>query len=1080
MATMMSCNGRLTALISVAWIVLLQAIALPQGFRTLSVQKLGFVDPGYFLIAPDAYDSLGFLDHSGVTIRRRSSGVISTLQSYGDSVITHFLAVGSTTQFLRRNRMLDATDTLRLSGGYPIDFHEGKMWSDTTYMVLGHDDRIVDLSGSVQGGRKDAIVRGAIIQERSLKTGDVLFEWKSLDHIPTTDATDDIDLTQSRIDYIHVNSITADPSGNIILSCRHLDEVICISRTSGSVLWRLGGEKSRGNQFTFTNDTAQSFSGFSHQHTAFYTTRGTLMLFDNGNLKPEPRSSRVVEYTLDTTRRTATRVWEYIPSPRVFSASMGSASELENGNVLIGYGLVNQPVGSPLVAHEVNRRSQVVAEISDASGTPLASYRVLKTRMGMCGLYRKVSSAGIVTFASADSTTHVSMNLKRVTFSTGVVVERHSYAPRLITFVGAPHCGTLPMRWVVRVEDTSAVRGELIFDLGSMSSVEDPEKIRLLYRPNEGQEGFMPLEGAYVADRKAIVLPVILTGEFMLAYKDCFDPIPVTPLNSAVEVSTSPKLVWKVAALADAYDVEFSTDASFTTPQRFTTRRTDTTLSSLVHAQTYHWRVRKRYSNSVGPWSSVFSFTTQIGLCALISPVLSGKDTMAILPGQTFRWTRGSGSNQSRLTISEAELGIPVVDVTTMADTFSVGNRLEPNTRYTWTVRGVKGTITGRPAAAAFIITAPSQPVLTSPQPEAMLPYAQSTLFSWEPVLGAVRYGLVIRSARDSSVLYRDTTIRSPWVRVNSLPKNHPMVWECRAIGRYGSGLVSEPRAFTLVFDSPLQRPILINPRGNEHPFGADSIAFAWTTVQDATLYRLQVFDQRRATSALIDSTLSTSAVGLTGYSPSTSYYWRVMAINDRTVSPWSDTARFITAEERTNLGLLPLRPTTDAEDVPTTGQLQFSTSDTYREYEVELSRNPDFRVLDTALTTLSGTAWYNGLLERTRYFWRAIGIDVQQQRTTGPASSFITQRATVDVPDQHSQSRISIRQVGQDLEIIGLPSDAMTCSIYDVLGQHIVTATSTDRDACRIQKPLTNGVVVVVITTPQNVLLWKGATLLR
>lgn len=1069
-------------LVTIACLVGPQAARMQaqSGFRNISVSRLGFAAPGYFLIAPDAYDSLGFVDHSGVRTRRNHSGVISTLQDFGDSVLTHFVAVGSSTQFVRRDRNLVITDTLTLSGGYPVDFHEGKMWTDSSYIILGHDDRTMDLSKSVVGGRIDAVVRGAVIQERTL-SGTLLFEWKSLDHIPVTDATEDIDLTQARIDYIHVNSINRDQNGDLIISCRHLDEIICVRRTDGDVLWRFGGKKSRGNEFTYTNDITPGFTGFSHQHTAFITSRGTLMMFDNGNLKAEPRASRAVEYSLNVVARTATRVWEYVPSPRVFSASMGSVEELENGNVLLGFGMITQPASSPLVAQEVNRQGAVVAELADNSGTPLASYRVLKTAMGMCADYVSVNvkDTNSIEFTSGDSTTHISMLLHRVTKPTGIIVERHSYAPKIITFVGAPHCGTLPMRWVVRIEDTSLVRGQMTFDIGAMSQVESPEQIRLLYRPVEGQAGFAPLEGAYDSQKRAIVLPALLAGEFMLAYKDCFDPTPVSPLNAAVEVSTSPKLTWKVAALADAYEVEWATNPGFSQSRMLITRRVDTTLSGLANAQTYYWRVRKRWVSSVGPWSVVFSFTTQIGQSTPIAPVIAGKDTVAVLPNQLFRWTKAQGAMAYRFTVSDVETEQPAVDVTTAAESFNIGTRLLPNTRYFWTVRGVNGTTLGRASSRAFFITAPDRPELRLPEDDAMVPYATSTQFSWSSVPGALRYALLVRRANDSSVLYRDTLIYSTTVRVNMLPKNVPMIWECRAIGRYGAGLASASRHLTLMFDPPLDRPRALEPRGNEFAFGDVAIEFSWTPVNSASGYRMQVYDRRTSDDAMIDTILQGAALSLSGFQPATSYDWRVMAYNDRVASQWSDTARFITAKQELNTGLLPQEPPTDAEEIPISGVCRYSTSELYSSYVIDFSRDPDFDSIDLTVTSDAGSVFYSGLRERTRYFWHVIGIDADGNRQTGPQSSFITVRPTVNVDDVTIRSLISVVASKTSIIVSGSVPAGAHCEVFDVLGRRLATESLNAGSYHEIDKPLSEGVVVVVITTPQDVPLWKGAILL-
>ncbi|MBU3699424.1 MAG: hypothetical protein FGM33_05355 [Candidatus Kapabacteria bacterium] len=1062
----------------VAFFVALGIVQAQQGFREVRIERLGFAAPGYFLLAPDAYDSLGFIDHTGHRIRKIYSGILSTLQSYGDTSLTHFLVTGTKTQFVRRNKSLEVTDTMRLNGAYGVDFHEGKIWTDSSYVVLGFDDRVVDMSKLVPGGKSDAVVRGAIIQERTFD-GRVLFEWRSLEHIPVTDATEDVDLRQQRIDYIHVNSINRDANGDFIISCRHLDEVICVSKGNGAVLWRLGGAKSNGNQFTIIGDSVAGFSGFSHQHTAIITSRGTLMMYDNGNLKPAPRSSRVVEYSLDIPNRKATRVWQYLPIPRVYSSSMGSVQELENDNILIGYGLVDEPAGSALMAQEVTRSGTVVAEIYDNSGSTLASYRVMKTTMGMFGRYVQASGPGEIRFSTPDSTTYVSINLKRVAKPTGIVVERHSYAPKLITFVGNSHCGTLPLRWVVRLEDSDAVSGTMTFDVGSMANVEDPTKIRLLYRPAEGQAGFAPLEGAYVPNLRAFVLPTILKGEFMLAYLDCFDPIPVAPANGAVEVSVTPTLSWKVAALADSYDVQLSTTSDFASPvMTLTTRKVDTTLPALVNSQRYFWRVRKRYTNGPGPWSAPFNFTTQIGLCTAISPVIKGKDTLAILPNHVFKWTRAQGATTYRLTVSDFALEQPIVDVTTTADSFNIGTRLAPNARYVWTVRGINGAIQGRLTPKAFLVTAPDVVRLKLPDNDAFLPYAPSTQFTWEPAAGAVRYAMLVRSAKDSSILYRDTVV-STWVRVNSLPKNLPMLWQCRAIGRYGAGPQSQEYHFTLFYDAPLGRPVAIAPRGNDVPYGQGEVDFKWSSVLDANRYRLQVFDRKNISGAIIDTIVDGLKFMTAGFLPSTSYDWRVMAMNDRTLGPWSDTARFITMADTSSFGLLPTYPETEAVDVPTEGELRFTTSERYRRYEVQLSWDESFKPILATYPSTGGTATYSGLLKNARYFWRAVGIAEDESKTIGAYSMFTTQSPTVHVTDR-GESAITVGSNADEIIIAGDVPASSRCRIYDLLGREIGTYELESSSSLQKLQPPFRGVVVVVITTPQDEPLWKGALHIR
>lgn len=291
-------------------------------FRKLTFTTLRNPEPGYYLVEPNASDSIGFLDNSGFSICKIYIGVHTNVQTHDNTYITHFVpSLNGNPYFLRRDRFLSVIDTMRSTATYRVDFHEGKVWSDTTYLVLASENRIMNLSGIVQGGSASASVIGAVIQERRFSDGVVLFEWKSLDHIPVTDATDDIKLTDNLIDYIHVNSVSKDVDGNLIVSCRHTDEVIKIRKSTGEVLWRLGGSDSKGNQFTFINDTFNNFFGFSHQHSAVRTKSSNILLFDNGNHRPFPNYARAVEYVLDTVAMTATRVWSWQPADGAIEVS---------------------------------------------------------------------------------------------------------------------------------------------------------------------------------------------------------------------------------------------------------------------------------------------------------------------------------------------------------------------------------------------------------------------------------------------------------------------------------------------------------------------------------------------------------------------------------------------------------------------------------------------------------------------------------------------------------------------------------------------------------------------------------------
>ena len=221
-------------------------------------------------------------------------------------------------------------DSFYAKNGYSTDTHELQLLQNGNALLLGQDDQKVDMSQIVEGGNPNAIVVGCILQELN-PFKNVIFQWRSWDHYKITDVMPDINLLDSIIDYVHANAIDVDTDGNFLLSARHLDEITKINRTTGDIIWRLGGKN---NQFHFINDTI----GFSHQHCIRKIANGDITMFDNGNLH-KVQISRAVEYKLDETNKTATLVWEYKNDPVIYSSAMGSVQRLDNGNTVIGWGV---------------------------------------------------------------------------------------------------------------------------------------------------------------------------------------------------------------------------------------------------------------------------------------------------------------------------------------------------------------------------------------------------------------------------------------------------------------------------------------------------------------------------------------------------------------------------------------------------------------------------------------------------------------------------------------------------------------------------------------------------------------------
>jgi hypothetical protein len=223
----------------------------------------------------------------------------------------------------------------RAGNSYQGDHHEFLITpQDTAFITIFH--RVPSDLSSV-GGPADGVVLGGIAQEIDIETGEVLFEWHSLDHV---------DLDESYLkpgsghrrhfDYFHINSIDVDHDDNLLISARETSAVYKVDRNTGEVMWRLGGKKS---DFEMGEGTR-----FAFQHDARRLRDGTISIFDNGSLVFEnglPKAveeSRAIALDLDEWKMTASLVHEYTHPDGQYADAAGNAQVLANGDAFVGWG----------------------------------------------------------------------------------------------------------------------------------------------------------------------------------------------------------------------------------------------------------------------------------------------------------------------------------------------------------------------------------------------------------------------------------------------------------------------------------------------------------------------------------------------------------------------------------------------------------------------------------------------------------------------------------------------------------------------------------------------------------------------
>jgi hypothetical protein len=215
--------------------------------------------------------------------------------------------------------------TVQAGNGMNSDLHEFLLTPDGTALITIYHLVTVDLTP--WGGPKNGNVLEGVAQEIDVATGAVLFEWHSLDHVGFDESNFAVPKTTATYDYFHINSVNLDADGNFLISARHTSTVYKVHRTTGAVIWRLGGTKS---DFTLGPGLP-----FGWQHDAVAVDASTIRLFDNESNGTPPR---ILWIKHDDVAMTATIDREIVHPAGLATAAEGSAQELPNGDTVVGWG----------------------------------------------------------------------------------------------------------------------------------------------------------------------------------------------------------------------------------------------------------------------------------------------------------------------------------------------------------------------------------------------------------------------------------------------------------------------------------------------------------------------------------------------------------------------------------------------------------------------------------------------------------------------------------------------------------------------------------------------------------------------
>ena len=231
-------------------------------------------------------------------------------------------------EYLIFDRSYREVARVRAGNGLPGDHHEFLITERDTALFTIYRGVTMDLSSL--GGPEEATVMDGVVQEVDIETGEVLFEWHSLEHVGLEESTG-VPRPDQRdpYDYFHINSVAEDADGNLLVGARRTSAVYKVDRESGEVIWRLGGKRS---------DFAMGEGArFAFQHDARPQPDDTITLFDNKGADMG-EASRGVRLKLDEETMTAELLAEYAIPEDPFAIYQASVQDLPNGNVFVGWG----------------------------------------------------------------------------------------------------------------------------------------------------------------------------------------------------------------------------------------------------------------------------------------------------------------------------------------------------------------------------------------------------------------------------------------------------------------------------------------------------------------------------------------------------------------------------------------------------------------------------------------------------------------------------------------------------------------------------------------------------------------------
>ena len=468
--------------------------------------------------------------------------------------------------------------------------------------------------------------------------------------------------------------------------------------------------------------------------------------------------------------------------------------------------------------------------------------------------------------------------------------------------------------------------------------------------------------------------------------------------------------------------------------------------------------------------------SAQVGTPSPASPAdgATGQSTSV-----TISWGGVSLATSYELQVATDNSFSNVVVDQTQSGTSYTASGLSQGTTYYWRVRASTLLLTSSWSSTWSFSTAsgtpsPSAPSLASPT-DGSTGLSTTPTLSWNASSGAASYNIEVATDNTfSSIVVSNTGIGGTSQQVSGLSGGTTYYWRVQAVNSTGASSWSTVWSFaTQTTSAPPGSPSLASP-SNGSTGEPTSIVLSWSASSGATKYWLQVATDQSFTSIVYgDSTITSTSEQVNYLSTSTTYYWRVKAMDQAGSSSWSSVWSFTTATAQVQPPSAPTlaSPSDGASGQPTTLTLTWNAVSNSGHYNIQVATDLTFSNIVYSNYTLIGTSTeVSGLSQNTEYYWHVSASNTGGQSSWSSTWTFATSTAALPSAPQPLSPSNGATNLGDSLTFVW--RSASGASEYDLqvaLSSSFSTLTINDSS-------LTDTSLYVTTLAPGNEYFWRVA----